>query len=346
VTIGQHRIGPGGSTFIVAEAGVNHDGSVETALRLVDAAVQAGADAVKFQMFRADDLVASSASAASYQHSGSGATSQRKMLSRLELSQAAFRRIKEHCDQRAVLFLATPFGRREIGELVELGVTAIKIASTDLTDARLLETAAATRLAIILSTGASTSAEISHAVRFLREAGAGERLALLHCVSCYPTPVDAVNLRAVRSLQDSFGLPCGLSDHTTSVRVGAWAVAVGACVLEKHFTLDPAAAGPDHAMSLSPTQLVEYVSAVREVEGALGDGEVVLAECEAEVRAVASKSVVAATHIPAGTRLTPEMLTVKRPGTGIPAADLERLVDHRTTVDITYDTVLSWEMVR
>ncbi len=345
-TIGRHQIGPGRRVFIVAEAGVNHNGCVETALEMADAAEDAGADAVKFQMFRADDLATDIAPMAAYQREGCGEASLREMLSQLELSWDAFRRIKRHCDTRSILFLATPFGKTEVADLVNLGVSAIKIASTDLTNGPLLQTAAATGLPIILSTGASTEAEIRAAADGLGHAGAGGRLILLHCVSRYPTPIAATNLRAIAELQRVFGVPCGFSDHTTSTRVGAWAVAAGACVVEKHFTLDKAAPGPDHGMSLTPSQLKEYVAAVREVEQTLGDGNIGMTPCEAEVRAVATKSVVAGVDIPAGTRLTADMLALKRPGTGIPAGDLAMLPGRCASVDIPYDTVLSWHMIR
>jgi N-acetylneuraminate synthase/N,N'-diacetyllegionaminate synthase len=346
VSIGRHLVGPGLPTFIVAEAGVNHGGSTETALRLVDAAAQAGADAVKFQMFRATDLVARSAATAPYQKKACGETSQQAMLSRLELPAPSFRRLKEHCDERSVTFLATPFGLQEVDQLAELGAPALKIASTDLTNAPLLQRAAASQLPIILSTGASTAEEIDRAVNSLRQADAGNRLILLHCVSCYPTPLDAVNLRAIHTLESKYGVPCGLSDHTTSTNVASWAVAAGACILEKHLTLDRTASGPDHAMSLSPAQLTEYVAAVRQTEQALGNGRPGLTESEQEVRAVAGRSVVAARDIPTGTRITSDMLTLKRPGTGISARDMDQFVDRTATVDIASDTLLSWDMVQ
>lgn len=346
VTIGTRRIGPGEPVFIVAEAGVNHNGCVETAISMVDAAAEAGADAVKFQMFRANDLVTATAPTAEYQQRNSEQRSQRAMLERLELSPEKFRTIKQHCDLRSIMFLATPFGEREVGELEELGVSCIKIASTDLTNGRLLESAAATGLPIILSTGATTEEEICRSVGLLRRCGAGERLTLLHCVSCYPTPLEAINLRAILTLEGLFAVPCGLSDHTTSLRTGGWAVAAGACVLEKHFTLDQSSQGPDHAMSLTPTQLREYVVEVRTVERAVGDGVVGMTDREADVRVVACKSVVAAVDIRCGTRLTPEMLTLRRPGTGIPAAEVGHLPGRCATVDIASDTVLSWDMVR
>lgn len=372
--IGGRLVGPGQRTLIVAEAGVNHDGRVDAALRLVDAAVQAGADAVKFQMFRADDLATHDAPSAAYQK-GQGpsghavgeaptrpagkpipeatasqppsmSNTQRAMLRRLELDDDAFARIRGHCTDQSILFLATPFGRGELARLVKLEPAAIKIASTDLTNTPLLRAAAVTGLPVILSTGAATPGEIDGAVDRLWPARKAGRLVLLHCVSCYPTPVEAINLRVIAVLSRRFGLPCGLSDHTTSTRVGGWAVAGGAYVLEKHLTLDRSAPGPDHAMSLSPGEFREYVLRVREVEAALGDGCIGMTAREAEVRAVAAKSIVAARDIPAGAVLTEDMLTLKRPGTGLTPSMLEQLLGRVAVSAIQGDTLLSWEMVR
>lgn len=346
VTIGRHRIGPAERVFIVAEAGVNHDGSVEAALRLVDAAVDAGADAVKFQMFRAKHLVTTEARTAGYQRKTTGRESQKELLEQLELSFAEFTSLRDHCVRRGITFLVTPFGSWEVGRLIELGVCAIKIASTDLTNEPLLSDAVASGVPLILSTGASTEKEIDGAVGYLRRVDAGDRLVLLHCVSCYPTPPEAINLRAIATLTRRYGVPCGLSDHTVSTQMGAWAVAAGADVLEKHFTLDRCLPGPDHAMSLDPSQLKEFVSYTRAVEKALGDGQIGLSDCETEVRAVAARSVVSIVDIEAGTQLTRDMITLKRPGMGIPPADLTRVAGRRAAVDIPRDTVLSWDMVQ
>jgi sialic acid synthase SpsE len=345
VTIGEHKVTPGHPAFVIAEAGVNHNGSVDSALRMVDAAADAGADAVKFQAFQAAELVTASAPTAPYQQRGSGARSQREMLSRLELTQADFARIKTRCDERSILFLATPFSKSDITPLLELDVKAIKIASTDLVNPPLIQSAVASGLPLIVSTGAMSEEEIRQGVESLFRLEAGNRLVLLHCVSCYPTPVEAVNLRAIGDLQRAFGVPCGLSDHTRSTLTGAWAVAAGACVVEKHFTLDPDDRGPDHAVSLSPSQLSEYIAAIREVERALGPGGFGLTEIEKSVRAVAGKSLVSTVGIGAGTCLAREMLTLKRPGTGIPHGQLDMLLGRRAAVDIPSDTVLSWDMV-
>lgn len=346
VTIGKHRVGPGEPVFVVAEAGVNHNGCVDTALRLVDAAADAGADAVKFQLFRASDLVTASALTTESQRAGCGEKSQREMLARLELSVEDFVRIKAYCDERSITFLITPFGCGDVGVVVELGAPAIKIASTDLTNSPLLQDMVSTGLPLILSTGASTQGEIRRTVESIRRHGAGRRLILLHCVSCYPTPVAAANLRAVETLRRSFGVPCGVSDHTTATEIGAWAVAAGCCILEKHFTLDRSMSGPDHAMSLAPDQLREYVCTIRAAEQALGAGVIGLTEREAEVRALASRSIVSAVDIHAGVCLTSEMLTLKRPGTGLSADSFETLLGRHARVNIPADTIMSWDMVQ
>ena len=316
VAVGQHLVGPDCPTLVVAEAGVNHDGDLATALRLVDAAVEAGADAVKFQAFRASELVSTTAPMAAYQTERCADESQHAMLSRLELSQNEFHALKQRCDERKVLFLATPFGETSIRELVEIGVEAIKIASTDLANPMLMHTALETNLPLIVSTGASSEEEIRTCVASIVRAGAADRLVLLHCVSCYPTPLSKLNLRGIRSLQRAFRVPCGLSDHTTSTDTGAWGVAAGACLVEKHFSLDPTRSGPDHAMSLDPTQLAKYISAVRRAEQVLGTGAIGMTDAETDVRRAAGRSVVTGVAVAAGSVLTRDVLAVKRPGTG------------------------------
>ncbi len=346
VTIGRHRIGPGERVFIVAEAGVNHDGSVASAIRLVEAAAEAGADAVKFQFFRAADVATASAPTADYQRRAGEDSSQRAMLARLELSLEDFARIKKTCDEEAILFLATPFSEADLVRLMALKVPAIKIASTDLTNVPLLRAVASTSLPLILSTGASTLEEMQAAVDDLHRWGAADRLLLMHCVSAYPTPPEAVNLRAIATLQRTFGAVCGLSDHTTLTFTGAWATVAGACLLEKHLTLGRSATGPDHAMSLEPAQLAEYIRQVRSVEPALGDGELGMTELESPVRVSAGKSVVAAVDIRRGTKLTVKMLAFKRPGIGIAPRDVDRLIGRAIAIDVSRDTVLSWDMLK
>jgi N,N'-diacetyllegionaminate synthase len=345
VRIGPHAVGPGRRVLVVAEAGVNHDGSVERALSLVDAAVEAGADAVKFQMFRADELVTASAPMAAYQQKACGTTSQREMLTKLELAFESFACLRDYCDRKGALFFATPFSVADVDRLVKLSVPAIKIASTDLTNPVLLRAAVDTGLPMIVSTGASSEEEIRSNVSRLLTSGAAGRLVLLHCVSCYPTPLHAANLRAVATLARTSGVPTGFSDHTTSTQTGGWAVCAGACILEKHLTLDRAAAGPDHAMSLDPDSFRVYVENVRLAETALGTSELGMSDLERPVREVAGRSIVSRCGITRGTVLQAGSLDVKRPGGGIEPGRLEELLGRRAAVDIPADTVLSWEMI-
>lgn len=343
--IGHRKVGHGERTYVIAEAGVNHDGRLEKALELVAVAAAAGADAVKFQVFRAAELVTAAAGVAEYQRA-TGGRGQRDLLTGLELSERDFAQVRAHCVERGIEFLATPFGVNDVDRLLALKVRAIKIASTDLDNVPLLRKAADTGLPLIVSTGASTADEIAGCVERLRTWDAGDQVALLHCVSRYPTPLEAANLRAIAALRERFGVPCGFSDHTTSTRIGAWAVAAGACLLEKHFTLDRDAPGPDHGMSLDAEGLTAYISGVREVEVALGRGAVGMTEPEGEVRAVARRSIVAAQPIHAGTVLSADLLTVKRPAGGIPPTELEALVGRHILVDVGADTTLTWDMIQ
>jgi N-acetylneuraminate synthase/N,N'-diacetyllegionaminate synthase len=303
---------------------------------------------------------------ASYQRKNCSDTSQRDMLTSLELTAREFERIAGRCRQAKIALIITPFGIEDIERIEALNgaqaqhiaerdhcsqssgtpVAAIKIASTDLPNAPLVNAAAKTGLPLILSTGASTYEEILAAVDRVILAGAGERFIMLHCVSSYPTPLEAINLRAIGTLQREFGVPVGLSDHTTSIETGGWAAAAGACAIEKHFTLDQRAAGPDHAMSLTPKELAAYIRAVRDAEKALGNGELGVSSIEEDVRRAARKSVVAAKLIAAGTRITSDMLTLKRPGTGIGPEQLEALLGREAKTDIPSDTLLSWQMVK
>lgn len=344
--VGTHSIGPDKRVFLIAEAGVNHNGDARTALRMVDAAADAGADAIKFQLFRAESLACQSASTAEYQQATTRQKTQREMLKSLELEDAAWEQIVRRCRERAILFLGTPFGTEQVQRLIVLGAPAIKLASTDLTNVELVDHVIQSKLPMILSTGAATAGEIRECVTRIQKQEAGGRLALLHCVSAYPTPIEAANLGAIGALGSAFQVPVGYSDHTTNVETGGWAVMAGACILEKHFTLDPEMPGPDHRMSLSPPQLATYVRGVRDAERARGNGRIGHQRIEADVRMAARRSVVAQRDIASGTRITREMLTLKRPGTGIPPREIDQLVGCTAAQDIPGDAMISWDMVR
>ena len=342
--IRDRRIGLGHPVYVIAEAGVNHNGAPDAALRMIDVAVEAGADAVKFQVFRTAELATASAPAAKYQQK-TGAATQRELLASLELSDGVLFKLRGHCEQCGIEFLATPFGTRDVQRLLGLGVSAIKLASTDLNNTSLLRAVVNAGLPMIVSVGAATEDEIRAAVGRLRKWKADERVILLHCVSAYPTPLAAANLGAIRTLAGEFEVPVGYSDHTTSTQIGGWAVAAGACVLEKHFTLDRTAAGPDHAMSLEPRDLRAYIDAVRDAERAMGTSRIGMTEIEQAVRSVARKSIVAARRLGAGTVLRRAMLEAKRPAGGIEPDRLDELIGRTIAVDVGPDTVLNWDMI-
>jgi len=345
VRIGKRSVGDGETVYVIAEAGVNHDGSVETAFRLIDVAAEAGADAVKFQMFTASELVTSTAPTANYQRTDGGPATQIELLQRLELSVRDFAAIADRCRRGGIDFLATPFSVPDLDRLGDLAPHAIKLASTDLDNAPLQEAAAETGLPLIVSTGAADALEIGAAVGRLDRLGVLDRVILLHCVSSYPTPWTDANLRAIATLRNQFNRPAGYSDHTTASETGALAVAAGACVVEKHFTLDRRSPGPDHAMSLEPDQLGQYIQAIRSAETALGSGFLACSPVEDEVRKVSRRSVVARTSIEAGTVLTASMLTAKRPAGGLDPTAIEQLIGRRLQSAVQLDQPLSWDMV-
>ncbi len=346
LTIGDHAIAANSQPYVIAEAGVNHNGSVDQARRLVDAAKQAGAQAVKFQVFSAEALVTAEAPAAAYQVTGSGCRSQRELLRGLELDRQAFEALAAHCRTAAIDFLATPFSIADLQVVVALGVPALKIASPDLNNHPLLSAAAATGLPLLLSTGASYPVEIDEAVAYLDRCEACDRLVLLHCVSCYPTPPARAALCNITRLYQRYGVWSGYSDHTESTDIAGLAVACGARVLEKHLTLDRSLPGPDQAFSLTPAMFQEYVQAAHRAWQCLGLPRDAAVGEELEVRRLARKSVVSRAAIRQGQAITVEMLTLKRPGGGIEPRDVFTLIGREAACDIAADVPLDWSMVR
>jgi N-acetylneuraminate synthase len=304
------------SAFVVAEAGVNHNGSTELAMRLVEVAADAGADAVKFQTFRAEALATAGAGKAAYQERTTGPGSQLAMLKSLELDADAHRALLQHCAERGIEFMSSPFDPESLDLLVRLGVRRLKLGSGELTNGPLLKRAAESGLPLIVSTGMATLDEVADALALLRRAGALD-ITLLQCTTEYPaSPADA-NLRAMATLRDRFGVRVGYSDHTTGTAVAVAAVALGAAVIEKHFTLDRSMPGPDHEASLEPRELAELVAAIRSVESALGDGAKRPMEAELANRSIARRSLVAAVGIRRGEMFSEQNVAAKRPGTGI-----------------------------
>ena len=344
--IAGRLIGAGQPCFIIAEAGVNHNGDLALAKRLVDAAVSAGADAVKFQTFKAERLASASAPKATYQlQTTDRRESQLEMLRRLELSEAAHRELMGYCAAKGILFLSTPFEEASADLLERLGVCAFKMPSGELTNLPFLAHVARKGKPMIVSTGMSTLVEVEQAVQAIRKAQ-NDQVVLLHCVSDYPADPSDANLRAMHTMAEAFNVPVGYSDHTLGLEVALAAVALGARVIEKHFTLDRTLPGPDHRASLKPDELCRLVQGVRTVEAALGDGRKAPVPREANTAAVARKSLVAATHIPSGTRLTNHLLSLKRPGTGLPPSMMAQIIGRIAVHDIPAETVLTMEMVR
>jgi N,N'-diacetyllegionaminate synthase len=341
LTIGRRRVGSGHPCFLIAEAGVNHNGSLALGRRLIDAAAAAGADVVKFQTFSADRLAAPSAPKARYQKKTTGAAgSQRDMLRRLELTPAMHEALLAHCRRRNILFLSTPFDEGSADLLERLGVSAYKIPSGEITNLPFLAHVARKGKPVILSTGMSTLEEVRAAVRTVRAAG-GRSLALLHCVSLYPTDPADVNLRAMATLEEEFRAPTGFSDHTPGTAISLAAAALGACVIEKHFTMDKTLPGPDHRMSLDPSELRAWVAGIRAVESALGSGRKAPVAGEREIARVARKSLAAARDIPAGAVLTPDMVVRLRPGTGMSPAALPSVLGKKARRAVPAGTILA-----
>ena len=334
-----------GRVFVIAEAGVNHNGDLATATELVRVAAAAGADAVKFQTFVTEAIITRTAPKAQYQwRAGGEAESQFDMLKRLEMPEELHRRVIEECRRHGIMFLSTPYDRASAELLHRLDVCAFKIASTDTTNLPFLTDVAAKGRPILLSTGMSSLAEVEEAVAAVRWAGNG-RLALFQCTSQYPTPLDEVNLRAIATLQERFGCPVGFSDHTTGIGAAPWAVAAGACMLEKHFTLSRSLPGPDQAMSLEPAELAALVRAIRDVEAALGDGVKRTMPCEQENKRTHQKSLVVCRPVKAGQVVSREDVTAKRPGTGLPPGSLPKVVGRRAARDLQPDDVILWSML-
>lgn len=306
-------------TLIIAEAGVNHNGDMEAARRMIDVAAEAGADLVKFQTFSADRLVTRGAGKAEYQKRGSDAAEcQHTMLSRLELTREMHQELIAHCAARGIGFYSAGFDPESVDMLVELGLTSFKVPSGEITNLPYLRHIGRYGRPVILSTGMATLGEIDGALGALEAAGTlRDRVTVLHCSTEYPTAMTDVNLRAMLSIRDAFGVAVGYSDHTAGIEVAIAAVALGASVIEKHFTLDRALPGPDHGASLEPHELHALVAAIRNIEQALGDGVKRPTAGESKNRPVARKSLVAARAISAGERFNEDNLAVKRPGTGV-----------------------------
>lgn len=332
-----------GKVFIIAEAGVNHNGSPALAKQLIDAAHDAGADAVKFQAFHAEELASLEAPKADYQLSTTGRDeSQLEMLRRLELAPDVFVDLARYCKEKGMVFLATPFDRYSADLLDALDMPCFKIASGEITNYPLLRYVAKKGKPVILSTGMSTLEEVRDALKEMASVGS-VKVTVLHCVTEYPAPTDQVNLNAMITMRNELAVPVGYSDHTLGVEVALAAVALGASVLEKHLTLSRDMVGPDHKTSLEPGEFGQMVRQVRNIEVAMGDGEKHPAVCEAANRMIVRRSLFAKVGIPAGTVIGEEMLTCKRPGKGISPKHYTEVVGRRASRNFEAGELLDWE---
>lgn len=328
--------------FIIAEAGVNHNGSLELAKRLIDAAVDAGADAVKFQTFKAANVVSKQAPKADYQKQATGEEeSQFEMIRKLELDVAAHRELMAHCNAKNIMFLSTPFDHDSIELLAELGLQSYKIPSGEITNLPYLRHIGAMRKQVILSTGMANIGEIEAALDVLTSAGTlAENITVLHANTEYPTPMQDVNLRAMQTIAAAFNVKVGYSDHTLGIEVPIAAVSMGAVMIEKHFTLDKTMEGPDHKASLEPHELKAMVSAIRNIELALGNGIKKASPSETKNMAIARKSLVAKRAIKKGEIFSADNITAKRPGAGISPMRWDDIIGQTAQRDYREDELL------
>jgi N,N'-diacetyllegionaminate synthase len=331
------------SVFVIAEAGVNHNGRMDLALALCDAAKDAGADAVKFQSFRAEDLVTPDAPTAQYQQRTTGSVKQFDMLKALELSEAQHVELSRHCQRIGIEFFSTPFSLDALAMLQRVGVQRLKLSSAELTHPQLIEAAARTGLPLIMSTGMGDLAEVRRALAWYTDAGGQTaKLCVMHCTSAYPAPDEALNILAMQTLAAELGVAVGYSDHSTGPEACLAAVALGAAMVEKHLTLDCALEGPDHQASMEPTAFAAMVGSIRRVSRMRGDGVKAPNPAERDTARVARRSVVLARAVAAGQALALSDLAMRRPGTGIAPADAVNLVGRALRHPFPSGHLLDW----
>jgi len=339
------KIGQNTPCFIIAEAGVNHNGDTDIAKKMIDIARTSGADAIKFQTFNAENIVTKYAEKAVYQKMRTGEEkSQYEMLKKLELSFEAQKELSDYSKKQGIIFLSTPFDRASVDFLDRLGVPAFKISSGEMTNFSLLEQVAAKKKPILLSTGMATLGEVEQSVLFLEEQGIRD-LALLHCTTSYPAPLSSVNLKALETLRCAFKKPVGYSDHTEGIIVSLAAVAMGAVILEKHFTLDKEMPGPDHRASLNPDELKFMITSIRDVETALGNGLKRPHAVELDIQDSVRRKIVSSQSIKKGARISSDMLCLKRAGAGLDPRFIDLVIGRKIKCDIECDIPLSWDMI-
>jgi len=344
IKIGDKIVGHGNPVYVVAEAGVNHNGSIDLAKQLIDVAKKSNADAVKFQTFITENMILRKTEKAIYQRSATFQGTQYDMLKKLEFSSDDFRELNEYAMEVGITFLSSPFDRNSVDLLDEIGVPAFKIGSGELTNLPLLKHAARKGKPILLSTGMGTIGEVDEALNIIQNEGLHE-IILLHCVTEYPAKIENLNLHVIGTLKKSFQVPVGFSDHTEGTLMPYIAVALGASVIEKHFTIDKNMPGPDHKASLDPIQLREMVRSIRDVEKALGSGLKRPSSEEEKIKKFVRKSIVAKLDISNGSIIDEGMLSYKRPGTGLSPKYYLEIVGKKATKDIKRDDFILWNDV-
>ncbi|MCF0225968.1 MAG: N-acetylneuraminate synthase [Methanobrevibacter sp.] len=327
-------------TFIIAEIGVNHNGDVDLAKKMIKSASECGVDAVKFQTFNSNDLVSKNAKKAKYQEESNDDENQLEMLKKLELSEDDFKELKDFALDEGVLFLSSPFDKKSVDLLESIDVPVYKLGSGEFNNFDLIEYVEMCNKPLILSCGMSTFDEIKETYDFIKNK---DKLILLHCITGYPTSFSEANLNFIKTLQDNFNVVIGFSDHSPGIELPIAAVALGSKVIEKHFTIDKSLPGPDHKASLNPDEFKAMVSSIRNVELAIGDGVRRLSENELAIKEVARKSIIVKTNIKKGEVLTEDNLTIKRPGNGIEPKFINKVLGRRVNKDLEADSILSFD---
>ena len=331
--------------IFIAEAGINHDGDIDNAKKMIDMAADAGADYVKFQSFKANKLVTPNALTSTYIESGSHeGESFRDLLARLEIDENAHYELLAHCKEKEIKFLSTAFDEESFDFLVNLGIDVVKVASGDLTNIPLLKHMASAKLPMIVSTGMATLGEIEEAIEAIESSG-NNQILLLHCISWYPAAIETTNLNYMKTLKKAFGYPVGYSDHTLGINMSIAARALGAVVIEKHFTLDSTKFGPDHAASIEPHEMKNLVKGLREIELGLGTSVRSFSEKEISQRKVHRRSIVIKKSIRKGEFFSKDNITLKRPGIGIMPKHFEEIIGKTASSDLEQDELLSWSNI-
>jgi N,N'-diacetyllegionaminate synthase len=346
ILIGNRRIGKNNPCFIIAEAGVNHNGELEKALELVSIAKKSGADAVKFQLFNAAEQVSKHTVNAPYQRKGSGKQTMVEMAKSYDLPWNKHKEIADYCKNIGIMYMCSAFDPRAVDYLLtDLKGSCIKVGSGELTNYPLLQYMSETGKPIILSTGMCTLDDVTGAVDCIQSNGSSP-LILLHCVSNYPAEEKDINIKAMNTLEKEFQIPVGYSDHTEGDSASIAAIAMGACVIEKHFTIDKSLPGPDHAMSLEPIELEAFVNVIRKTETILGDGIKKPTLEEEDMKIYARRSVVSSKPIQKADKIDSSNITLKRPATGIDPRSIDKIIGKRVIVDIPADQPITWDMIQ